>query len=116
MRSLAAAIRGRRTNGVSGPAAWARTLAAGAGGALALNAVHETVRRVRPDAPRMDVLGMRALARILGVMRIRPPRPPQLRRWALAGDLAANSLFYALLLGAHPARPWLRAVAGGALA
>ncbi len=42
-----------------------KALGGGLAGALALTAIHETVRRVSPDAPRMDVLGMRAIAKSL---------------------------------------------------
>jgi hypothetical protein len=89
--------------------------AAGAGlaGALAVTLVHEGARRVLARAPRMDVLGERALARGLGALSVRPPRGRRLHRAALAGDLVANSAYYALV--AFGRRPWLRGVLlGGA--
>lgn len=74
-----------------------RSLAAGLAGALALNILHETARRLRPaDAPRMDLLGMRALARGFRAAEVPPPATPTLRSLTLAADVASNTLYYAL--------------------
>ena len=70
---------------------------AGAAGAVALTLVHEGVRRVADDAPRMDVLGERALAAGLRAAGAEPPPEPQLHRLALAGDLASNTAYYSLV-------------------
>ena len=45
----------------------------------------------------MDVLGERAIAKGMRMVGKRPPREPSLHRLALAGDLATNSLFYAMV-------------------
>jgi len=82
----------------------------GAAGALALTAVHQLARRRVPYAPRMDVLGMRAIAR--GVHRVgrRPPTGRALYRATLAGDLISNTAYYSVVaLGGRHA---LRAGAG----
>lgn len=92
-----------------------RALLAGLAGAVTLNLIHETVRRVRPeDAPRMDVLGMRALTRVFRAADANPPPAPKLHTLALAGDVAANTLYYSLAgTGKHAAA---RGLALGALA
>lgn len=72
-------------------------VAAGAAGAAALTLVHETVRRVRDDAPRMDVLGERAIAGGLRAAGVEPPAEPRLHQAALAGDLVSNTAYYALV-------------------
>lgn len=87
----------------------------GAIGALALTAVHEMGRRRLPYAPRMDVLGMRALRRLPAFEHERP-RSARLQRWALAGDLIANSLYYAAVPAASAASTWARAAALGVAA
>ena len=69
-------------------------LAAGAAGALALTAVHQLARRRVPRAPRMDVLGMRAIARGLHRTGWRPPTGRTLYRTALAADLVSNAAYY----------------------
>ena len=67
-----------------------KALGSGLVGACALTLIHETARRFVDDAPRMDVVGMRALARGLRAVDVEPPVP--LHEAALVGDLAANSL------------------------
>lgn len=72
-----------------------KALGSGLVGACALTLVHEAARRYIDDAPRMDVVGMRALSRGLRAVDIDPPIP--LHEAALVGDIAANSLYYGLV-------------------
>lgn len=90
------------------------SLAAGLAGAVALTLVHESMRRVTPNAPRMDVLGERAIAKSMRAFGVRPPREPRLHQLALVGDIATNTLFYALV-GRGPGA-WLRGAFLGTLA
>jgi hypothetical protein len=93
-----------------------RTLLAGAAGALTLTAVHEVGRRVSDRAPRMDILGMRAISRGLEAAGRRVPEDGALHRMALVGDVLSNSIYYALV-GAGAARhPIRRGAVIGALA
>ena len=73
------------------------SLAAGLAGAAVLTAVHETTRRLTPDAPRMDVLGERAISKMMRAAGATPPRGGRLHNLALGGDLASNSLYYSLV-------------------
>ncbi|HEY0172203.1 MAG TPA: hypothetical protein VGB98_14355 [Pyrinomonadaceae bacterium] len=72
-----------------------KALGSGLVGACALTLVHETARRYIDDAPRMDVVGMRALSRGLRAVDIDPPVP--LHEAALVGDIVSNSLYYGLV-------------------
>ena len=72
-----------------------KALGSGLVGACALTLVHETARRFIDDAPRMDVLGMRALSKAARAVDVDPPVP--LHEAALAGDLVSNSLYYSLV-------------------
>lgn len=90
-------------------------LAGGLAGALTLTLIHETARRLRPDAPRMDMLGRRALARGLARLGVEPPSD-ELQGLALAGDLATNSLYYALVGVGSPGRALVRGAALGTAA
>lgn len=75
-----------------------RAVGSGLAGALALNLVHETARRLIPHAPRMDVIAMRAISRPLRTyLHKGPPPQPQLRRWALLGDLVSNTAYFSLV-------------------
>ena len=89
-----------------------KALGSGLAGALALTLVHETARRVRDDAPRMDVLGMRAIAKTLHAADVEQP-DVELRDLALAGDLAANSLYYSLVGFGKREDAWLCGAALG---
>ncbi len=91
------------------------SLAAGFAGAIALTALHETARRLRPaDAPRMDVLGMRGLRKLLGKADAPQPNPDTLFNLTMAGDILSNGLYYTLVgSGRHSVH---RGLALGALA
>ena len=66
-------------------------------GAAALTAVHQVARAVTDNAPRMDVVGMRALSRGLNAAGGEPrPTHKGLYRATLAGDLICNSAYYSL--------------------
>lgn len=73
-------------------------LGSGLAGACALTLLHEAGRRVIPAAPRMDILGMRAIKKTLrAVGEEDPPVDVELHDLALLGDLVSNSAYYALV-------------------
>ncbi len=92
-------------------------LLSGLAGSLVLTLIHETARRVLPDAPRMDTYGRRGLARSLEAVGLEPPPRDTSQAIALVGDLAANGLWYSLV-GTRPAaaNPLLAGVILGAAA
>ena len=91
-------------------------LLSGLVGSVTVNLIHETARRVLPEAPRMDTYGRRALARGFEAAGIEPPPRDELQGLALAGDLATNALYYALVGVGSPTRPVLRGAILGAAA
>ena len=75
-----------------------KQLGSGLAGAVAVTLVHETARRVIPHgAPRMDVIGQRAIARPIRAAGGSPPQGRNLYRTAMAGDLLLNTLYYSLV-------------------
>ncbi|HYT65794.1 MAG TPA: hypothetical protein VEL51_05210 [Vicinamibacterales bacterium] len=92
---------------------WGISFAAGAIGAVTLTAIHQLATKVTDDAPRMDVLGERAIVKGAVAAGRTPPQYPSLYLWALAGDLLANSAYYSLITCGRNARTWLRAVSLG---
>lgn len=73
------------------------SLISGAAGAVALTAVHQAARALTDNAPRMDVVGMRALARGATAAGAESPKTHAgLYGATLAGDLIANSVYYSL--------------------
>lgn len=91
-----------------------RALGSGLAGAIALTAIHETARRLIPDAPRMDVLGMRAIEKSLRALDQEPPLP--LHELTLASDITANSIYYSLVAAGDPQGAMLRGALLGAAA
>jgi hypothetical protein len=79
----------------------------GVAGAVAVTTVHQVARRLTANAPRMDVLGVRALTRGAHMADIPVPGPETMQKAALAGDLVCNSAYYAL------ATTWRRGVVLG---
>ena len=71
-------------------------IGSGLAGAATLTLIHETVRRFDPRAPRMDLLGMQALSRILRSNGKNPPSENKLYGLSMAGDLISNAAYYSL--------------------
>ena len=91
--------------------ALSHALISGAAGAVALTAIHQTARALTDSAPRMDLVGMRALVRAFTATGHEAPRDTdRLYAATLAGDLIGNSAYYSL------ATSYSRGVALGLLA
>ena len=93
-----------------------RALASGAAGAMTLTGLHEMTRRVVPHAPRMDVIGKRALAGTIEAVGARPPQEKVLFRQTLAGELISNTLYYGLIGAGSKARALHRGLLLGLIA
>lgn len=89
-------------------------LAGGLIGACVITVVHESLRRVVPEAPRMDILGMRAIAKIMNKAGATPPDDKTLHDWAMIGDVVSNGLYYSLTGAGKNA--WWRGTLLGAMA
>jgi hypothetical protein len=68
---------------------------AGTAGAATLTLAHEALRQLVKDPPRMDLLGMSALSRILKALGVRSPRGAKLRGYTLLADIVANAIYFA---------------------
>ena len=64
-----------------------QSLGSGLAGASVLTAIHETVRQFSDEAPRADILGMRAIKKILHKADAEVPADDELHNWALGGDI-----------------------------
>jgi hypothetical protein len=96
-----------------------RALTAGAVGAVTLTLANEIGKRKISEAPRLDLLGTRAVAKLSshrGVARFVPGERRKIARTALAGDLISNALYYALVSPGRTARPVSRGLWMGVLA
>ena len=85
-----------------------KALGGGLAGAAVLTLVHETARRINPDAPRMDLLGMRAIAKLMRSAGETPPNKHSLHNLAMAGDMMSNTLYYSLIGACKNKSVWTR--------
>jgi len=84
------------------------SLGGGLAGACAVTLLHESVRRVVPKAPRIDLLGMNAISKGLNAAGIKTPTGNKLYTLALAGDILSNSMYYALAGTGNEKNIWLK--------
>lgn len=68
----------------------------GLAGACALTLLNQSAKKLDKDAPRMDLLGMNAAARLMKGNDIITQTAGKLFPMALAGDLVANSLYFGM--------------------
>jgi hypothetical protein len=89
-------------------------LGGGIAGACTITLLHETTRQLTPEAPRMDILGMRSIAKILRMADTTPPADDKLHDYALVGDLLSNAAYYSLTGSGK--NVWIRGAGLGLLA
>jgi hypothetical protein len=82
-------------------------------GAIALNLLHETVRRYDSKAPRVDLIGEEALSKSISAVGIKPPEGKDLYFATLAGDVLSNGLYYSIIPVGNPRYIWPRAAVLG---
>ncbi len=85
-----------------------RAIKSGAIGALAVTALNKIGQRFLPQAPRLDILGMRLASKGLKKAHVKPPRGPALYALSFVGEMFSNSLFYALVGWGKARTAWLR--------
>jgi H+/Cl- antiporter ClcA len=68
----------------------------GLAGAAALTLLHEIIKKEDSKAPRMDLLGMMALSKLIRRAGKNPPPERKLYLYTMLGDLVSNALYYSL--------------------
>src|SRR3982751_4415269 len=81
-------------------------LSGGLAGAVALTVLHEVTRRLDSQAPRMDLLGMEAASKGIKAAGGHVPPKDKLFKWALAGDIFSNTLYYSAVSGKTKKQVW----------
>ncbi|MDB5197929.1 MAG: hypothetical protein JWP88_2300 [Flaviaesturariibacter sp.] len=71
-------------------------LLGGLAGATVLTLVHEGTRHLVPNAPRMDLLGMQGITKLLKGIGKNPPEHDTLYGITMAGDVVSNALYYSI--------------------
>ncbi|MVM38670.1 hypothetical protein GO730_15830 [Spirosoma sp. HMF3257] len=92
------------------------SLGSGLIGACVLTVLHETARQLIPNAPRADILGVRAIKKVMESADAEPPADDELHDWALGGDVVSNTLYYSLIGLAKPKDALLTGAALGLVA
>lgn len=93
-----------------------RALINGLAGACALTVAHELVRKSRPNAPRLDILGMRSVSKIMSAFGVEPPTGATLQKYALVTDIVSNAVMFSAV-GAKPGiSTWLKGINLGLMA
>lgn len=84
------------------------SLAGGFAGAGVLTLLHEILRKKDPDAPRMDLLGMDALSKLIKMAGGEPPEKQRLFGITMAGDMASNAMYYSMAGTGDEKKVWER--------
>jgi hypothetical protein len=91
-----------------------RALGSGFIGACTVTVLNLAAQRLTPNAPKLDILGMRALAAMVAGLGEHPPQGETLRTEALVGDLISNTVYYSLVGSGESSKgTWARAVVLG---
>jgi hypothetical protein len=91
-------------------------VAGGLAGTLTVASLHEGLRRVTPDAPRMDLLDMELIRKGLKSLNKDVPAEDELQRWAVAGELFCDTAYYSLAGMGGRKGAWLRGALLGLVA
>ncbi len=91
-------------------------LAGGLAGTLTVASLHEALRRVTPDAPRMDLLDMELIRKGLKSINKEVPAEAELQRWAVGGELFCDTAYYSLAGVGGRKGVWLRGALLGLVA
>jgi hypothetical protein len=92
------------------------SILAGLAGSIALTGIHETLRNTSREAPRMDLLGMQSLSKLLKVVGLPIPGKPALFGWTLLGDVGGNALYYSLAAKGSAKSVWIKGISLGLIA
>ena len=87
-----------------------KAMIAGLAGAVALNVLHETVKRFDSKAPRVDLIGKQALTKTLESVGATPPTGASLTQATVIGDIFSNTLYYSLIGSGKGNTNWIKGI------
>src|SRR4051794_177304 len=91
-------------------------LAGGVAGTVMVDSIHEALKRVTPNAPRMDLLDMELIRKGLKSMNKEVQGEDELQRWAVGGELFLDTAYYGLAGMGGKKGAWLRGALLGLVA
>ena len=90
-----------------------KSLMAGFAGAVALNILHETMRKLDNEAPRLDLLGEQVVKKSAEALNIDAPTGNKLYGVTIAGDILTNATYFAAIGMGGKKFMMLRAIGAG---
>jgi len=90
-------------------------VAGGLAGTITVASLHEALRRVTPNAPRMDLLDMELIRKGLKSLN-KELADGELQRWAVGGELLCDTAYYALAGIGGKKGTWFRGALLGLIA
>jgi hypothetical protein len=93
-----------------------KNMLGGLAGAIALNLLHETIKRYDKDAPRVDLVGEEAITKGMELVGAEPPKGQNLYLTTLGADLLSNAFYYSLIGGGKRKNLIIRGLAYGGAA
>jgi hypothetical protein len=91
-------------------------LAGGLAGTLMVASLHEAMKRITPDAPRIDLLNTELIRKGLKRMNKVVPGEDELQRWAVGGELLCDTAYYSLAGMGGKRGVWFRGAVLGLIA
>ena len=91
-------------------------LAGGLAATVTVASVHEALRRVTPNAPRMDLLDMELIRKGLKSINKKVPIESELQRWAVGSELLCDTAYFGLAGIGSKKGAWLRGALLGLIA
>ena len=82
-------------------------LAGGLAGTITVASLHEALRRITPNAPRMDQLDIDLLRKGLKSMNKKLPAENELQRWAVGGELLCDTAYFSMAAAGGRKKTWL---------
>ena len=71
-------------------------LAGGLAGTVTVASIHEALKRITSDAPRMDLLDMELIRKGLTSLNKKVPAENELQQWAVGGELLCDTAYFGL--------------------
>lgn len=90
-----------------------KNLIAGLGGAIALNILHESLKRTNGNMPRVDLLGEEAMQKTLHLAGTEIEDEDNLYKATLAGDIVSNTIYYSFIGSGGGKSVWRKAITSG---
>lgn len=92
----------------------AKSILAGLGGAIALNILHESLKRKSPETPRIDLVGQEAVQKGLLAAGKNPIQDREKLYWTtLSADLVSNTIYFSAIGAGGSKNIWTKALALG---